>query len=609
MLAGKGFHKVMEHYLTGMDLDKAFSLGIKEIESVPIRSIEFGKTGSLDKVIKDMTAGVNHYIDEMPFFGEIIATEDTITTNPELTFETKSGLKTKRAVLAIKAITDVVSRIDGKIHLHDHKLVSSFTNKEEENPSYIMQAMFNYLTQLDKRNETPIAFHFHEIKKTRNRDGSAQVETYTIEFDKHPEYLKTFTSIYVATIRILTNTDTQFLPNFADQLHGQEVWNDYTYEVMDFQMPKKVSHATAITTNVDRTYSKDYTQSFSDDSQLKDFEKIIAKMQEFGIPLKFVKKHVGANVTMFIYKPSRGVKMSKIESFTDDLAIALSAESVRIQAPIYGTNTVGIEVSNDEQKVLKLELTEPTKDLSILIGQDVYGEDVTLNLYKAPHMLVAGATGTGKSVFLNCVINSLIFNYKKNIELKLVDPKYTEFIDYEQEAEIYHDVPEIHELFEWLVELMQERYRILRDSKCRDIESYNSKSRKKMKYVITIIDELNDILMSKELKTTKIFGEEKVKVVKEKYSELIENDMIKLAQKARAVGIHLILATQRPSTDVLTGVLKANLPTRVGFRTATSTDSQVILDQKGCEKLLGNGDLLLMSPKFKNLVRLQGYYI
>ena len=297
-------------------------------------------------------------------------------------------------------------------------------------------------------------------------------------------------------------------------------------------------------------------------------------------------------------KPSRGVSMAKIAKFEDDLALALGAKSVRIEAPLRGTKYVGIEVSNVDQKIVPWS-TELLKEqsLSLPVGSDVYGNPYHIDLAKAPHLLVAGSTGSGKSVALNMFIQSLMQqNSPDALGLILIDPKRTEFAQFEgdehlvsQELGVITEGEDATLALEWAVEEMEERYKKLRAAKVRDIDTYNANGGFMQKIVI-VVDELADLMLS---------------VHKEK----IEAAIIRLAQKARASGIHLILATQRPSVDVVTGILKANFPTRVAFMTATKVDSSVILDQPGAESLIGNGDCFVMKPSEKGLIRLQGYYL
>jgi energy-coupling factor transporter ATP-binding protein EcfA2 len=590
-MAGKGFHAVMQHHLLGMNLERAIDKGVEEMEKVPDSRINFGKTGSREKMLKDMMAGVNFYLAELPDFGEILSTERTITTDD---FE----IEGHKSPLPLKAVADVVSKVDGKIFIHDHKLVTSFTDKDDEQPDYIMQAMFNYMAVKSQYGE-PEAMYFHEVKKSKNRDGSPQVQTYSIIFKKHPEYLKYFGRMYSGIIYDLSNENVQFLPNFGDYFSGKESWEDFTAETLDFDVPKRVSHKSKLVKNVDRTQLKksggikEETNFVPSIKDLPREQQIIAKLQEFGIHLKFDRKYVGLNITLYAFEPSRGVQMKKLRQYEDDVALALGAESVRIEAPILGTQSVGIEVPNEKQGMVEWSKKFLGEGFEIPIGQDVYKKNILMNLEKAPHLLVAGATGAGKSVFLNSLIHSLIKqNSENDLGLVLIDPKKTEFVEFNDSThllgEICTETLDIAATLEWLADEMDRRYSVFKEVKSKDLNEYNRKG--SMRRIVVIIDELADLVLSK--------GGAK-----------IEGFIIRLAQKARACGIHLVVATQRPSVDVVTGILKANFPVRVAFMTSTETDSRVILDQSGAERLIGNGDLLLKDPRRKTLVRLQGYFL
>lgn len=594
-MAGKGFHKVMENHLMGMKLEMAIQKGVEETEATPDSKIDFGKTGSREEIIKQMTAGVNFYLAELPDFGEIISTEKKIVTD-------NFTVDGQQSPIAIKVVTDVIGKLDA-IHLHDHKLVSAFTDKEDEQPDYIMQAMFNKKAVEAELGEKVEAMHYHEVKKSKNRDGSPQVQTYSIIFDEHPEYEKYFGRMLSGVILELINPDIQFLPNFSDHFTGKDAWKDFTAEVMDFNMPKRVSHKSRLTTYSDKPVKpveeRAYVPSIKD---LPEQDQIISKLQEFGVVLNFEEKHEGANVTLYTYKPSRGVQMRKLRQYEDDIQLALGSESVRIEAPLKGTQLVGIEVSNEEQKTIDWSKDILGTGLEIPVGQDVYGKNQYVKLNKAPHLLVAGATGAGKSVFLNTLITSLTEqNDQSNLGLILIDPKKTEFVMFEDsthlEGEIWTEVNDIDAVLQWLVEEMNDRYSKLKEVKARDIDEYNKKGQ--MKRLVVVIDELADLILNNE----------KIQDSTEKLSTRIEKNIIRLAQKSRASGIHLVVATQRPSVDVVTGILKANFPTRVAFMTSSEVDSTVILDQPGAEKLIGNGDLLLKDPRRKNLTRLQGFYL
>ena len=321
----------------------------------------------------------------------------------------------------------------------------------------------------------------------------------------------------------------------------------------------------------------------------------------FGIDVEVMDVRIGPTVTQYAISPAEGVKLSRIVALQDDLALALAAHPIRIEAPIPGKSLVGIEVPNQKigQVCLREMLASKTfkkrkTNLTSPLGKDVAGEVHAVAVDKAPHMLVAGATGSGKSVCLNNIIISLLYqNGPDDLKLIMVDPKRVELGVY---AGVPHllvppitKVDEAINALKWGVREMERRLDHLAKSGVRDIDSYNKKSEERMPKVVIILDELAD-LMSQNKRD-------------------VEAVIVRIAQMARAVGIHLILATQRPSVDVITGLIKANVPTRVAFAVASQVDSKTILDQAGAEKLLGRGDMLFTSPRITKPRRMQGAFV
>ncbi len=323
--------------------------------------------------------------------------------------------------------------------------------------------------------------------------------------------------------------------------------------------------------------------------------------ENFGIDVEMTDVRVGPTVTQYSLAPAEGVKLSRIVALQDDLALALAAHPIRIEAPIPGKSLVGIEVPN--QKVGQVSLREMIESkpfkrgktpLTAPLGKDVSGVVNVVNVDKAPHMLVAGATGSGKSVCLNNVIISLLYqNGPDDLKLILIDPKRVELGVY---AGIPHllvppitKVEEAINALKWAVREMERRLDHLAKAGARDIDAYNKKSKARMPKVVILIDELAD-LMSQNKRD-------------------VEAVIVRIAQMARASGIHLVLATQRPSVDVITGLIKANVPTRIAFAVASQVDSKTILDQAGAEKLLGRGDMLFTSPQISKPKRMQGAFV
>jgi len=331
-------------------------------------------------------------------------------------------------------------------------------------------------------------------------------------------------------------------------------------------------------------------------------KKVIKKsLENFGIPVEMATVSVGPTVTQYTFRPAEGVKLSRITNLSNDLALALAAHPIRIEAPIPGKALVGVEVPNQTKAVVCLKEILVSKNYSerknnqqIALGKDVAGASWVADITKMPHLLVAGATNSGKSVCLNTIIVSLMYqNSPDDLKFIMVDPKRVELVGYNGIsyllAPVITEVPKTINALKWCLNEMDRRFDILSQSGQRNIQSYNESNRIKMPYLVFIIDELADLMVAA--------------------SKDIEGSIIRLAQMARAVGIHLVLATQRPSVDVITGLIKANMPARIAFSVASSTDSRTILDCLGAEKLLGRGDMLFVNAELSKPVRLQGAYL
>lgn len=329
--------------------------------------------------------------------------------------------------------------------------------------------------------------------------------------------------------------------------------------------------------------------------------------ENFGINVELGPIWVGPRVTQYTVKPSQGTKLTKITMLADNLALTLASHPIRIEAPIPGESLVGIEVPNKQKAILPLgwilknDDYKKTHPLEFYLGVDLRGKILKSNLARLPHLLISGATGSGKSVFIHTLLTTLLMkNTPETLRLLLVDMKKVELSHY---AKIPHLITEpILEAkktigaFKWLVEEMERRYQTFLEFKTRDIEGYNLKIQKEkrnfikfMPYIVMIIDELADLMV--------LAGKE------------VENYIIRLTQLARATGIHLVLATQRPSVEIITGLIKANIPAKIAFQVASNVDSRIILDTSGAEKLLGAGDMLVLMPEWSKPKRLQSPFI
>ncbi|MFB4210610.1 DNA translocase FtsK [Shouchella sp. JSM 1781072] len=320
----------------------------------------------------------------------------------------------------------------------------------------------------------------------------------------------------------------------------------------------------------------------------------------FHVDAKVVNRTKGPAVTRFEIQPAKGVKVNKITNLTDDIKLSLAAKDIRIEAPIPGKNAIGIEVPNRTstpvmlREILRRDVFRtPSSPLTAALGLDISGNPVVTDLKKMPHGLVAGATGSGKSVCINSILISLLYKASpEDLKLLLVDPKMVELAP-------YHDVPHLlapvitdpkqaTASLKWVVQEMERRYELFSKTRVRDIEKYNERH-EKLPYILVVIDELADLMMVSP--------------------QDVEDAICRIAQKARACGIHLLLATQRPSVDVITGLIKANIPTRIAFSVSSQTDSRTILDMGGAERLLGRGDMLFHENGAAKPVRVQGTFV
>lgn len=324
-------------------------------------------------------------------------------------------------------------------------------------------------------------------------------------------------------------------------------------------------------------------------------------LEHFSVPVEMGEVAVGPTVTQFTLKPSEGIKLSKITGLHNDLALALAAHPIRIEAPIPGKSLVGIEVPNQSVATVGLreilesrEWRDRTSNLTFAVGKDVSGKPAIADLTRMPHLLVAGATGSGKSVCLNTLLMSLLYaNGPDDLKLILVDPKRVELPAYNGIPHlivpVITDVEKTVNALKWALREMDRRFDVLSNFGAKDLASYNQRAEERIPNIIIIVDELADLMMTAMTE--------------------VEGAIVRLAQMSRAVGIHLVLATQRPSVDVITGLIKANIPARVAFAVASQTDSRTILDQMGAEKLLGRGDMLFVTAEMSMPRRLQGAFI
>lgn len=346
-------------------------------------------------------------------------------------------------------------------------------------------------------------------------------------------------------------------------------------------------------------YSSDKAEPGNINKNVTTIEKAL---REFNIDVTMDEVNVGPTVTQYTLKPTEGVKLNQITARQNDIALALAAKSLRMEAPIPGKSAVGIEIPNAKAATVTLReiiseeaFTKAKSNLTLALGRDVAGQPVCVDLKSMPHLLVAGSTGSGKSVCINSIITALLYeNSPADLRLILVDPKRVEFTEYNKIPHLLSpviiEVDKTVNALKWAVGEMDRRFKLFAEVGRRNIQAYNENPTDgKMPYIVIIIDELADLMAQA--------------------ANEVEASIVRLAQMARAVGIHLIVATQRPSVDVITGLIKANMPTRIAFAVASQVDSRTIIDQAGAEKLLGRGDMLFLSSEIGQPKRIQGVNI
>lgn len=334
---------------------------------------------------------------------------------------------------------------------------------------------------------------------------------------------------------------------------------------------------------------------------------LLDALDAFGVKAKLSQIVRGPTVTRYELLPARGVKVSKFTSLTNDIALALASTAVRIEAPIPGKSAIGIEIPNEVtdlvvlKDILRDTAFSDSKGLTVALGKDLTGRPVVTDLQKMPHLLVAGTTGSGKSVCVNGLIISLLYRFTPDqLQLMMVDPKQVELSIYEDiphlvgfseggTGEIIVEPKKAAQALHQVVELMEQRYTLFAENRVRNLAEYNAKATPPLPWFVVIIDELADLMMIA--------------------SKSVETSICRIAQKARAAGIHLVLATQRPSADVITGLIKVNIPSRIAFAVSSQVDSRVILDSGGAENLLGKGDMLFLPVEASDPRRLQGAYV
>ena len=396
--------------------------------------------------------------------------------------------------------------------------------------------------------------------------------------------------------------------DYSDTLFNTNVntKNNSDLEQLQFNLPsdKKQENISNGSSNYKKpsiNCLKNYNGSKNSYKEQNKSKEVIDTLKNFNIEIQDCNATFGPTITRYEVSPKPGTKVSKIVNLSDDLALSLAARSIRIEAPVPGKSVIGIEVPNDKPQVVGLrevitsnEFINDPSSLAVGLGKEISGKPLIADLAKMPHLLIAGATGSGKSVCVNTIITSLLYKSSpEEVKLLLIDPKVVELAHYNGIphllSPVVTDPKKASNALNWAVNEMNKRYQLFAENGVKDITGYNRKCENKMHKIVIIIDELADLMMA--------CGNE------------VEDYICRLAQMARAAGMHLIIATQRPSVDVITGIIKANIPSRIAFAVSSQTDSRTILDMGGAEKLLGKGDMLYYPLGAAKPVRIQGAFI
>ena len=396
--------------------------------------------------------------------------------------------------------------------------------------------------------------------------------------------------------------------DYSDTLFNTNVntKNNSDLEQLQFNLPsdKKQENISNGSSNYKKpsiNCLKNYNGSKNSYKEQNKSKEVIDTLKNFNIEIQDCNATFGPTITRYEVSPKPGTKVSKIVNLSDDLALSLAARSIRIEAPVPGKSVIGIEVPNDKPQVVGLrevitsnEFINDPSSLAVGLGKEISGKPLIADLAKMPHLLIAGATGSGKSVCVNTIITSLLYkSSQEEVKLLLIDPKVVELAHYNGIphllSPVVTDPKKASNALNWAVNEMNKRYQLFAENGVKDIAGYNRKCENKMHKIVIIIDELADLMMA--------CGNE------------VEDYICRLAQMARAAGMHLIIATQRPSVDVITGIIKANIPSRIAFAVSSQTDSRTILDMGGAEKLLGKGDMLYYPLGAAKPVRIQGAFI
>jgi DNA segregation ATPase FtsK/SpoIIIE and related proteins len=623
---GTAFHKAMEVYYRGnpdlMPADEAqaieygLKVGMQFLEQYEDGFIEYSeKIKNKQEAYDRLVFLFNSYVKEKPHnpTEELIATEECIEEHIDVEWR---GHRLTLPV-PLKGYIDKIIRQDGKLKIIDYKTCQRFSDPDSIEGDKIIQAIVYYLLVYAKYGEAPYSFTFEEAKMTKNKDlTERQIQHYEIVYTDHELYFEFFfrfyedmtnalggKMVYVPNVKTMFDNEVSIIA----YIHRLDIQEEQARLMKELQVTNitdllkaKIQSAGSMRNLLKAVEQKFVAAKNVNYDRMSNHEKIQTKLMEHGMMLGYDSTITGASVDLYRFKPTIGLKMSRLEAYEADVEQVLGISGIRVLAPIPGSSLVGFEVP---RSVRNFPSRPANKSFNLAIGQTITGETRYFDLREAPHMLVAGAAGSGKSIFLSSIIEQL--GGISNVDLHLYDPKMVELSMYQHLAADYQDDMEaITQSLASLVDEMDARYAKLKKAGVRNISGVSD-----MNYKVIVIDEFADLSMQSIMKQhkPKKKGKKNEEPEPEEYTMVVSDYIIRLAQKGRAAGMHIILATQRPSVDVISGLIKANFPVKAAFRTAKESDSRVILDEAGAEKLMGKGDMLFATHE--GIERLQGFNI
>ena len=597
---GKAVHKALEVYVggggkpvsadEGEAIKEAHAAGLKYLEDYFEGFIEYNTV--IDSRAKLMERYAFAFFGYMRESGHKEQVKEVLLAEQMLKHAVE--VEGRELPVPLKGAPDMVYR-DGKgrVVIKDRKITSKFSDEEAIDAGKLVQAAFYYFLVHAELGEAPYSCEFDEFKFTENRDKTQpQLKRYEIVYAETPLLFELFYRLY-EDITSALNGKQVYVPNFAAiydrevallaYIHRLDVDSERAAQLQKMKVDNitdflkaKIQRAGAqkkLLESVARRFISAKTLNYT---KMKNEEKIKMKLAEHGLGVEFVDKVVGSAITLYRYEPSVGLKMAKIGSYVKDIEQVVETAGIRVLAPIAGTSYVGFEVPNKGERKFPV-VPKGSHGFETAIGMDISGHVRWFDLRSAPHVLVAGASGSGKSKFLHSIIRQELKN--KSARLHLFDPKRVEFAEYDGAVEEYRHSPgAILASLKALVEEMEERYEAMQSAKAKNIAEIGG-----VPWRFVIIDEFADLSARPG----------------------IAAEIQLLAQKGRAAGIHLIVATQRASTKIITGDIKVNFPVKAVFRMSKEVDSRIMIDEAGAEKLLGKGDMLFSTEE--GVERLQGF--